>query len=286
MAKPGCTARYLTDLEDDGYVPCFKAKGHKGAHTSNRGHHWKDDHPRHVYATVVSGAPHKPATGETAEELARENEALREDAEDYQNRIEDLKEQVERLTQASGRVSELEDRVTFLQDLVVSMRINGARHHFVFAYDRYVDESGRRLQFCKECDKDREHPAHFSSGATYLNSREVEKAVSTVQERLVHFLREGMSLRALPAAETVRGLLQGLPGILPVQSVKRPPNLPGIGTRLKLKDVPANEAGGPLTGVLESYTDEDGFWVRYDDETPIKYENAQITQFRALGRKQ
>jgi len=250
MPKPRCTARYLTDLEEEGYTSCFKAKGHKGGHVSLKGNRWSDDHPRHAYATIVSGAPDQP---ESAEMLAQENEALREDAEDYNNRIEDLKGQVERLIQEvaqekarqdayeSGLIFELneavtnlteykeglEQRVKDLEALIASMRLNGARHHFVFAYDRHMEEAGRRLQFCRDCDKEKEHPAHFAQGSRYLDSREVEKAARAAQERLCNLLVDGMKLGHMTALNTARELLQGLPGIGDFQAVPGRPEVRG-----------------------------------------------------------
>lgn len=114
---------------------------------------------------------------------------------------------------------------------------------------------------------------------------EVEKAVSVVHERLVRFLEKGLRIGTVPAIDTVQELLQGLPGIMPLEtkSHPQPPNLPKIGTLLEFKDCKPHEAQGSLKGELESYTEEGGFWVRYEDGVGIKYANAAITSFRQLS---
>lgn len=174
--------------------------------------------------------------GQSPEDLARENETLREDAEDYNNRIEDLKSQVERLTSErdqalASSVSEgLEQRVRDLEALIASMRVNGARHHFVYGYQKdlnaHVPGSPQNwVDHCRDCDKEKGHPAHFAQGAQYLDSREVEKAALAAQERLCNILVDGMKLNHRTALNTARELLRGLPGIGEFQPVPGRPEV-------------------------------------------------------------
>lgn len=126
----------------------------------------------------------------------------------------------ERATNDARKIAELEK-------MIASMRLNGARHHFVFAYDKYVETAGKRLQFCGECDKEKGHPAHFAQGSRYLDSREVEKAAQEAQERLCNVLEDGMKLNPRTALNTARELLQGLPGISDFQPVPGRPEVKG-----------------------------------------------------------
>lgn len=169
------------------------------------------------------------------EDLARENETLREDAEDYLNRIEDLKGQVDRLTAELAQEKEratpspedsaLALKVSELEGVVASMRLNGAVHWFVYGYQQH--DGVRYVDRCKICDKDKGHPAHFGQGARYLDSREVEKATAEAQERLCNILVDGMKLGHRVALNTARELLRGLPGIAPFQEVPGRPEVKG-----------------------------------------------------------
>lgn len=123
------------------------------------------------------------------------------------------------------RIARLEKTVDRLEKLVASMRLNGARHWFCFAYDKYVEEAGKRLQFCRDCDKEKDHPTHFAQGARYLDSRKVEEAAKAAQERLCNLLEDGMKLNARTALNTARELLRGLPGIGDFQEVPGRPEV-------------------------------------------------------------
>lgn len=182
--------------------------------------------------------------GQGPDELARENETLREDAEDYNNRIEDLKSQVERLTaelaqekasQAAyeeNHVGDLNEkniglarRVAELEGIVASMRLNGAVHWFVYGYQQH--DGVRYVERCGDCDKDKGHPAHFGQGARYLDSREVEKAAKEAQERLCNVLVDGLRLDHRVALNMAREILRGIPGIDPFQEAPSRPEVRG-----------------------------------------------------------
>lgn len=171
---------------------------------------------------------------------AAEMDALqRKDMEEQQAKIEDMKEEQdryeenivgdmnERAINDARKIAELETNVKQLKDMIASMRLNGARHHFVFAYDKYVESAGKRLQFCGDCDKDKGHPAHFAQESRYLDSREVEKAAKAAQERLCNILEDGMKLNSRTALNTARELLQGLPGVGDFQRVPDRPEVKG-----------------------------------------------------------
>lgn len=181
---------------------------------------------------------------QTPEELEDENETLREDAESYVNQIEDLKGQVDRLTaelalekkrqddyeenqvgdaneaaiNAARQIGGLEQRVRDLEALIASMRLSGAQHHFVYAYQKdlnaHVPGSPQNwVDHCRDCDKEKGHPAHFAQGAQYLDSREVEKAAKEAQERLCDLVVKYVGIGHRQALQVARTVLEGLPGI-------------------------------------------------------------------------
>lgn len=123
------------------------------------------------------------------------------------------------------KIAHQEQTIERLEQLVASMRLNGARHHFSFAYDKYVEEEGKRIQFCRDCDKEKDHPAHFAQGSRYLDSRHVEKAAKAAQERLCNFLVDGAKLGYMASLNTAREILNGLPGITPFQAVPGRPEV-------------------------------------------------------------
>jgi hypothetical protein len=153
------------------------------------------------------------------EEMAAEK--ARQDA--YEENI--VGDMNERAINDARKIAELETNVKQLTDMIASMRVNGARHHFVFAYDKHVESAGKRLQFCGECDKEKGHPAHFAQESRYLDSREVEKAAKAAQERLCNILEDGMKLNSRTALNTARELLQGLPGVGDFQRVPDRPEV-------------------------------------------------------------
>lgn len=133
-----------------------------------------------------------------------ENAVLRKDVEDLQTEREDWLEEKKALEAALRKE----------KDLVHSLKLNGARHWFAFGWDKPIVMPGDVYQrFCRVCEKDEGHPAHFSSKATYLDSRDVEKAVEAARKRLVEFLETMVSARTLTAHTVVLDLLGGLPGI-------------------------------------------------------------------------
>jgi hypothetical protein len=139
-----------------------------------------------------------------ADDDPTENAVLRKDVEDLQTEREDWLEDKKALETALRKE----------KDLVHSLKLNGAQHWFAFGWDKPVVMPGDVYQrFCKVCEKDEDHPAHFSSKATYLDSRDVEKAVEAVRGRLVEFLETMISARTLTAHTVVLDLLGGLPGI-------------------------------------------------------------------------
>jgi hypothetical protein len=165
----------------------------------------------------------------SAEEM---NALQRKDIEELQAKIEDMKEEQDRYEE--NIVGDMNERATNdarkiaeLDKMIASMRLNGARHHFVFAYDKFVETAGKRLQFCGDCDKEKGHPAHFAQDAKYLDSRDVEKAAEEAQERLCNVLVDGMKLNHRTALNTARELLQGLPGIRDFQAVPGRPEVQG-----------------------------------------------------------
>jgi hypothetical protein len=152
-----------------------------------------DDWPRRAYAL-----PRKDI------------ETLLSDIDEYTGEIAELQEAYKTLSAEKAGLLKYKDQAERSDAVIKSMRLNGARHHFVFAYDKYVEAAGRRLQFCRDCDKDKGHPAHFGQGSRYLDSREVEKASSVALERVADFLR-GLGIG--PAAAVSQELLAGLPGL-------------------------------------------------------------------------
>lgn len=253
MARKQCPSNIPSRTEPDSADWCTRSAGHRGSHWARTGRRWTDEAAQRLRALGPEQTP---------EELAQENETLREDAEEYGNRIEDLKGQVERLRHelaqekanqeayeenqvgdanesainAAREIAELNKKLGEKDELIHSMRLNGARHHFAFAYDKYVEGAGQRLQFCSVCDKDKAHPAHFAQGSRYLDSREVEKAATDAQERLCRVL-VGMGLNHRASLNTAREILRGLPGIGDFQPV------PG---RLEVDEAPRRCACGLL----------------------------------------
>lgn len=136
-----------------------------------------------------------------SEELEAENTLQREDLEDLQNQNQDLRE----------KLAKAERDLKKEQDLVHSLRLNGARHWFHYAYQKKVD--GQFVDICQECEKERDHPSHFNSKASYLDSREVEKAAGAALERVEKLLRSGLGMRLGTAIRTSMELLAGLPGV-------------------------------------------------------------------------
>lgn len=125
-----------------------------------------------------------------------EERALREDLEDLLNQKEDL-----------------EAKLKKSEDLVRSMKVLGAQHYFEFGYDKPSINGSRYAQYCKVCDKEKKHPAHFFSGSTYLDSRAVEQAVEIIRERLTNYLKSQPLLGSATPQSLALILLGGLPGI-------------------------------------------------------------------------
>jgi hypothetical protein len=143
-------------------------------------------------------------TTSPADDDPTENATLRKDVEDLQTEREDWLEEK----------TALETALRWERDLVHSLRFNGAGHWFAFGWDKPIVMPGDVYQrFCKVCEKDEGHPAHFSSKATYLDSRDVEKSVEAVRKRLVEFLTEGVRLGHGLVRKTALDLLGGLPGV-------------------------------------------------------------------------
>jgi hypothetical protein len=139
-----------------------------------------------------------------ADDDPTENAVLRKDVEDLQTEREDWLEEKKALEAALRKE----------KDLVHSLKLNGAQHWFAFGWDKPIVMPGDVYQrFCKVCEKEEDHPAHFSSKATYLDSRAVEKDVEAVRERLEAFLTEGVRLGHGLVRKTALDLLGGLPGI-------------------------------------------------------------------------
>jgi hypothetical protein len=136
-------------------------------------------------------------------------EALLEDCDEYQREVSEAKEAANNLLQQKREWAKHKAQAQALNDMVLSMRMHGARHHFSYGYQRWFEGQGY-VDHCKVCDKDKGHPAHFASEATYLDSREVEKA-SLEALRRVESLLEGMG--AARAHDIATEMLRGLPGI-------------------------------------------------------------------------
>jgi hypothetical protein len=188
-----------------------------------------DAWPRRMYALDRKDVVEVLKDLASAEEM---NALQRKDIEELQAKIEDMKEEQDRYEEnIVGDMNEqaINDarKIAELEKMIASMRLNGARHHFVFAYDKFVEAAGKRLQFCGDCDKEKGHPAHFAQDARYLDSREVEKCAEEAQERLCNVLVDGMKLNHRAALNTARELLQGLPGIRDFQSVPGRPKVDG-----------------------------------------------------------
>lgn len=133
-----------------------------------------------------------------------ENAALRKDVEDLQTEREDWLEEKKALETALRKE----------KDLVHSLRLNGARHWFAFGWDKPIVMPGDvYARYCRVCEKDEGHPAHFTSKARYLDSRDVEGAVEVVRKRLEAFLTEGVRLGHGLVHKAALDLLGGLPGI-------------------------------------------------------------------------
>ncbi len=143
--------------------------------------------------------------------LAREDlvEVLR-DLEIYED---ELSKANARAIQDAKRIDRLEKSLKTKEDLVDSMRLNGARHHFAYAYQKH--DGTRFVDHCKVCDKEQEHPAHFFQKAKYLDSRDVDKAAQEALGRVQGFLESGLSMPEERARKVALELLQALPGIEP-----------------------------------------------------------------------
>lgn len=159
-----------------------------------------------------------------ADEDEDESAALREDLEDLQNQNQDLTE----------KLAKAEKELKRQQELVHSLRYNGARHWFAFGWDKPVINGSQYVRFCKTCEKEEDHPAHFSSEARYLDSRDVEKATRESLERVCALLAGRVKMSKQLARMTALGLLRGLPGIatVPLQDEPEPepeekPEFPG-----------------------------------------------------------
>jgi len=143
--------------------------------------------------------------------LARKDvEDLLEDVDDVTSELSEVKEALNGLMEQKRQWAKDTAEAERLRNLVHSMRVNGARHHFVFDYDKYVEGVGRRVQFCKDCGKEKEHPAHFAQGSRYLDSRVVEEASEMALERVERFLK---GLNVIQARQIAKELLKGLPYI-------------------------------------------------------------------------
>lgn len=134
------------------------------------------------------------------EEAERDNALLRQDLENAQNQREDDQAEIERLK------GELRKK----DELVASMRLNGARHYFAFGYDKPSILGSRHAQYCRVCDKERGHPCHFFSDATYLDSRDVEAAMTVLKARLTEFIARSAAVPQEEVQGTVETLLEGL----------------------------------------------------------------------------
>lgn len=140
-----------------------------------------------------------------------ENAALRKDVEDLQLEREDWLEAKKELTRALDAVRE---ELTKKDALIHSLKLNGAGHWFAFGWDKPIVMPGDvYVRYCRVCEKDEGHPAHFTAKAKYLDSRVVEEGVEGARKRLVAFLESGTRMGATTAYNTALDLLGGLPGI-------------------------------------------------------------------------
>jgi hypothetical protein len=143
--------------------------------------------------------------------LARKDvESLLSDCEEYQQEAMEARRAANNLVEQKKEWTKNRAQVQALNDMVLSMRFHGARHHFVYAHQKYDVDSRRYVDHCRDCDKERDHPGHFGSSAKYMDSREVEKASRKALERVEDFLK-GLGIG--PSAAVARELLEGLPGV-------------------------------------------------------------------------
>lgn len=143
--------------------------------------------------------------------LARKDiEDLLEDCEEYQSETMAAKEAFNNLVKQKQQWAKDRAEVERLTKMIHSMQFNGARHWFAFAYQRWSQELNRFVDYCRECNKDKEHPAHFAQGSRYLDSRVVERASEKALERVERFLK---GLNVIRAREVAKELLEGLPYI-------------------------------------------------------------------------
>lgn len=168
------------------------------------------------------------AARDKAAELERDNEAARQDIEDLQNQIEDLKAEQERYEEQhvgslnqrnielSARLAEVEEKLGKKEGLISALYRQGAGHWFAFGWDKPIVMPGDVYRrYCRICEKEEGHPAHFTSDATYLDSRAVQEDSRAALERVEKLLHTGLGMRTDTAAATARELLRGLPGIAP-----------------------------------------------------------------------
>jgi hypothetical protein len=144
--------------------------------------------------------------------LARKDiEDLLSDIEEHVSEIAELNEAYQTLSNEKLELLKSKDRADRLEKLVQSMVFNGARHHFVYAHQQWIEGRGW-TNHCRECGKDQGHPAHFAQGAKYMDSREVEKQAREAKARVLSLLM-GQGMGPETAQNVARDLLKVLPGI-------------------------------------------------------------------------
>lgn len=144
--------------------------------------------------------------------LARTDvEVLLGEIEEQTAEIAELREAYNTMTSEKAGLLKYKEQAEQLANIVQSMRLNGARHHFAFGHQRWVDGTGY-VDHCRECGKDKGHPAHFLSDAKYLDSRVVEKAAEEALRRVEDFLK---SAHIVQPPAVARELLQAVLAVLP-----------------------------------------------------------------------